>query len=122
MVRTAGRISGALGGAVAEPRATLDDFKLVHQQLVRSINWRGPDALLGWQANSLHNTSQRGPFLSLRGVYWSFSVLVSRRRVRGMESLGPRRLLGVDPDTVIVQCSLGVNHRAVDRDVGHQGS
>ena len=83
----------------------LDDFKLVHQQLVRSSNWRGLDALLGWQANSLHNTSQRGPFLSLRGVYWSFSVLVFRRRVRGVESLGPRRLLGVDPDTVIVQCS-----------------
>ncbi len=122
MVRTAGRISGALGGAVTEPRATVDDFKLVHQQLVRSSNWRGLDALLGWQANSLHNTSQRGLFLSLRGVYWSFSVLVSRRRVRGMESMGQRRLLGVDPDTVIVQCSLGVNHRAADRDVGHQGS
>ena len=119
---TAGRISGALGGAVAEPRATVDDLKLVRQQLVRSSDWRGLDALLGWRAYSLHSPSQRRLFLSFRGIYRSFSVLVFRRRVRGVESLGSQRLLGVDPNTVIFKRHLSVNHRAVDRNMGHEWS
>ena len=76
MVRTAGCASGAFGGAIAESRSTADDSLLVHQQLLRSRNRRELDALLNWRAYSLHNTSQRGLFLSLRGIYWSFSVLV----------------------------------------------
>ena len=71
---------------------------------LRSSNWRRLDALPGWRADSLHNASQRGPFLSLRSIYWSVSVLVFRRRVRGVESLGARRLLGVDPNTAIFKC------------------
>src|SRR6266550_3210757 len=49
-------------------------------------------------------------------------VLVFRCRVRGVESLGARRVLGVDPYAVIFKCRLSANHRAVDRNMGHEGS
>ena len=64
--------------------------------------------------------SQRGPFLPLRGIHWSVFVLVFRRRVCGMESLGAGRLLGADPDTTFFKCARGVNNRAVDRNVGDE--
>ena len=89
---------------------------------VRSSDRRRLDALRCWRADSLHKSSQRRLFLPLRGIYRSVSVLVFRRRVRGVESLGARRLLGVDPYTVIFKCRLSVNHRAVDRNMGHEWS
>src|SRR4029450_5935584 len=45
VVRFAGRISGALGSANAKSRSAADDFVLVRQQLFRSVNQRGSDAL-----------------------------------------------------------------------------
>ena len=112
-------VSGAFGGAIAESSSAADEFELVCQQLLRSSNWRRLDALPGWRAYSLHDTSHRGPFLPLRGIHWSISVLVFRRRVCGMESLGTGRLLGADPDTTFFKCARGVNNRAVDRNVGY---
>ena len=45
VVHLTGRISRALGGAIAESRSAPDDFVLVRQQLLRSTHRRGPDAL-----------------------------------------------------------------------------
>jgi hypothetical protein len=63
-----------------------------------------------------------GHFLPLRSVYRPVFVLVFRRRVRGVESLGARRILGVDPSAAIFQCRLSVNHRAVYPNVGDEWS
>ena len=120
VARAIGCVSGAFGGAIAESRSAADDFVLVCQQLLRSSNWRRLDALPGWRAYSFHDTSQRGPFLPLRGIHWSVSVVVFRRRVCGMESLGTGRLLGADPDTTFFKCARGINNRAVDRNVGDE--
>src|SRR5262249_2590419 len=117
-----GCASSAFGGAIAESCPTADDFMLVHQQLLRSRNRRRLDALLGRRTYSLHNASQRGPLLSLRSFHRSVSVLVFRRRLRGVEPFGARRILGVDPNTVIFQCRLSVNHCPVDCDMGHEWS
>ena len=68
VVHLAGRISRALGGAIAESRSTLDDFVLVHQQLVRSSDQRGPDALSRWRTDSLQKPSRSRHFLSLRST------------------------------------------------------
>src|SRR5206468_4174657 len=97
VVRPAGRVSGALRSATTESRSTADDFVLVHQQLVRSSDQRRPDSLSRWPTNSLQEPSRRGHFLSLRSNHRSVFVLVSRRGVCGMESLGPGRLLEADP-------------------------
>ena len=117
-----GGASSAFGGAIAESRSAADDFKLVCQQLLRSSNRRRLDAVPGGRAHSLHDPSHRGPFLPLRGIHWSVSVLVFRRRVCGMESLGAGRLLGADPDTTFFKCARGINNRAVDRNVGDEWS
>ena len=118
VVRAAGRVSGALGGATAESRSTLDDFVLVYQQLVRSSDRRGPDALPGWRTDSLQEPSKRKHFLSLRSIHRSVFVLVFRRGVCGMESLGPRHLLEADPNTVFFKRPGGINSGAVDCHVG----
>ncbi len=120
VVRPVGRISGALRSATTESRSTLDDFGLVHQQLVRSTDQRGPDALSGWPTNSLQEPSRRGRFLSLRSPDRSVFVLVSRRGVCGMESLGPGRLLEADPNTIFFKRPGGINSCAVDRHVGDE--
>src|SRR5262249_43886785 len=49
---------------------------------------------------------------------WSVFVLVFRRRVCRLESLGTGRLLGTDPDTTFFKCARGINNRAVDRNLG----
>ena len=116
----AGRISGALGGASAESGSTVDDFMLVHQQLVRSIDRRRSDALSRRRTDSIHEPSKRRHFLSLRSIHWSVFVLVFRRGVCRMESLGPRHLLGVDPNTIFFKRLGGINNGAVDRNVGDE--
>ena len=118
VVRAAGRISGAFGGAIPESRSTADDFVLVHQQFVRSTDRCRFDTLPRRRTDSLQKPSQRGDFLPLRSVRRPASVLVPRRRVRGMESLGPRQLRAADPDTTIFKCSCGTNSRAVSSNVG----
>ncbi len=45
VVRAAGRVSCAFGGAIPESRSTADDFMLVHQQFVRSTDRRRFDTL-----------------------------------------------------------------------------
>src|SRR4030095_14396578 len=95
---------------------------LVHQQRVRSSDRGGFDALCYWRPDGLHKSPQGRHFLSLRSVYWPVFVLVFRCRVRGVESLGARRVLGVDPYTVIFKCRLSVNHCPVDRYMGHEWS
>jgi len=84
-IHIAGRISGALGGAIAESCSTIDDFMLVHQQLVRSADRRRLDALPDRRTDSLHNASQRRHFLPLRSGHRPVFVLVFGRRVCGME-------------------------------------
>jgi len=96
-------VSGAFGSAITESRSAADDFELVCQQLLRSSNCRRLDALPRWRAHSLHDASLCGPFLPLRGIHWSVSVLVFRRWVCRVESLGTGRLLGADPDTTFFQ-------------------
>ena len=118
VVRAAGRVSCAFGGAIPESRSTADDFVLVHQQFVRSTDRRRFDTLPRRRTDSLQKPSQRGDFLPLRSVRRPASVLVPRRRVRGMESLGPRQLRAADPDTTIFKCSCGTNSRATDHNVG----
>src|SRR5438132_13815791 len=76
VVRPAGRVSAALGGPTAESRSAPDDFVLVHQQLVRSSDRRGPDALSRWWTDSLQEPSKRKHFLSLRSIHRSVFVLV----------------------------------------------
>src|SRR4030095_13351057 len=109
--------SSASGGTIAESRASAHDFVLVYQQLLRSSNRRRVDAVPGRRAYSFHNASQRGPFLSMRGIHWSVFVLVFRRRVCRIESLGAGRLLGTDPDTTLLKCARGLNNRAVASNV-----
>src|SRR6266545_3800261 len=71
---------------------------------------------------ALHKSPQGRHFLPLRSVYRPVFVLVFRCRLRGVESLGARRVLGVDPYTVICKCRLSVNHRAVGPNMGHEWS
>ena len=85
VVRPVGRVSGALGGAIAESRSAADDFGLVHQQLMRSGDRCGPDALPDRRTNSVREPSKHRYFLSLRSIHWSVSVLIFRRRICGME-------------------------------------
>ena len=120
MVRATGRFSGALGGAIAESCSTPDDFMLVHQQLVRSTDQRGPDALSRWPTDSLQEPSRRRDFLPLRSPHRSVFVLVFGRSVCGMESLWPGRLLEADPNTIFFKCPGGINSGAVDRYVGEE--
>ena len=115
---TAGRIAGAFGGASAESGSTVDDFVLVHQQLVRSSDRRRPDALSYRRTDSIHEPSKRRHFLSLRSIPRSVFVLLFGRGVCDMESLGPRRVLGVDPNTIFFKRLGGINSGAVDRNVG----
>ena len=120
VVHLAGRISRALRGAIAESRSTPDDFVLVHQQLVRSSNQRGPDALSRWRTDSLQEPSRCGHFLYLRRPHRSVFVLVFRRGVCGMELLGPGRLLEAGPNTISFERPGGINNCAVDRHVGEE--
>ena len=120
VVRPAGRVSGALCSATTESRSTPDDLVLVHQQLVRSSHQRGPDALSGWQTDSLQEPSRRRDFLPLRSPHRSVFVLVFGRGVCGMESLGRGRLLEADPNTIFFKCPGGINSGAVDRYVGEE--
>ena len=120
VVRPAGSVSGALGGATAESRSTADDFVLVHQQLVRSSDRRGPDALSRWRTDSLQKPSKRKHFLSLHSIHRSVFVLVFRRGVCGMEPVGPRHLLGADPNTIFFKRPGGINSGSVDRHVGEE--
>src|SRR5262245_42375410 len=92
VVRAAGGVPGPFAGPVAERRSTGDDFMLVHQQLLRSINRRRLDPLPARRADSLHTPSERRHFLPLRSVYRPVFVFVFRRGVRRLESLGARRL------------------------------
>jgi hypothetical protein len=116
--RAIGCASSASGSAITESRSAGHDFVLVYQQLLRSTDRRRVDAVPGGRAYSCHNASQRRPFLSLRSIHWSVFVLVFRRRVCRIESLGAGRLLGADPDTTFLKCARGINNRAVDRNVG----
>ena len=120
VVHPVGRISGALRSATAESRPTPDDFGLVRQQLVRSTDQRGPDALSHGRTNSLHEPSRRGHFLSLRSPHQSVFVLVFGRGVCAMESLGPGRLLEADPNTISFKRPGSINSGAVDRHVGEE--
>ena len=98
-IRTAGRISGALGGTIAESCSTADDFMLVHQQLVRSADRRRLDALPGRRTDSLHNASQRRHFLSLRSIRGSvFSSFLDAAFVL-WNNWGKDTYSGADPDT-----------------------
>ena len=117
---TASRIAGAFGGASAESRSTVDDSVLVHQQLVRSSDQRGLDALFRWRTDSLQEPSRRGHFLSLCSSHRSVFVLVFGRGVCGMESFGPGRLLEADPNTIFFKRPGGVNSCAVDCHVGDE--
>ncbi len=120
VVRSAGCVSGALHSATTESHSAADDFVLVHQQLVRSSDQRGPDALSRWQTDSLHEPSRRGHFLSLRSPHQSVFVLVFGRGVCAMESLGPGRLLEADPNTISFKRPGSINSGAVDRHVGEE--
>jgi len=120
VVRPPGRVSGAFGGPTTKSRSTPDDLVLVHQQLVRSSDRRGPDALSRWRTDSLQEPSKRKHFLSLRSIHRSVFVLVFRRGVCGMESLGPGHLLGADPNTIFFKRPGGINSGAVDRNVGDE--
>ena len=122
MVRAAGRVPRAFGGTVTERRSATDDHVLVHQQRFRSSDRRRFDVLCYWRPDALPKSAQCGHFLPLRSVHRPVFVLVFRRRVRGVESLGARRILGVDPSAAIFQCRLSVNHRAVNRNVGDEWS
>ncbi len=120
VVHPVGRISGALRSATTESRSAVDDSVLVHQQLVRSSDQRGTDALSRWQTDSLQEPSRRKHFLSLRSTHRSVFVLVFGRGVCGMESLGPGRLLEADPNTISFERPGGINSCAVDRHVGEE--
>ena len=120
VVRPVGRVSCALRSATAESRSTPDDFGLVHQQLVRSSDQRGLDALFRWRTDSLQEPSRRGHFLSLCSSHRSVFVLVFGRGVCGMESFGPGRLLEADPNTIFFKRPGGINNGAVDRHVGKE--
>ncbi len=65
VVRSPGRVSGALRGANAESRPAANDFVLVRQQLLRSGDQRGSDALPGTWTDSVHKPSQYGFFRTL---------------------------------------------------------
>ena len=120
VVHLAGRISRTLGGAIAEWCSTPDDFVLVHQQLVRSSDQRGPDALSRWRTDSLQEPSRSRHFLSLRSTRRSVFILVFGRGVCDMESLGPGRLLEADPNTISFERPGGINSCAVDRHMGEE--
>ena len=122
VVHPVSRISGALRSATTESRSAVDDSVLVHQQLVRSTDQRGPDALSRWRTDSLHNASQRRHFLPLRSNYRSVFVLVFGRGVCGMEPLGPGCLLEADPNTIFFKRLGGINSCTVDRHVGEERS
>src|SRR4029450_10531303 len=111
--RPAGRVSSPLGGASAESRSTVDDFVLVHQQLLRSSDRRRSDALSRRRTDSIHKPSERRHFLSLRSIPRSIFVLVFRRGVCRMESVGPRLLLGVDSNTIFFKRPGSINNSAV---------
>jgi hypothetical protein len=53
VVRPAGRVSRALRDPIAKSRSAADDFVLVHQQLLRSGDRRGSDALPGTWTDSV---------------------------------------------------------------------
>ena len=120
VVRPASCVSGALRSANTEPRSAADDFVLVREQLLRSGDRRGSDALPGTWTDSVHQPSQRGHFLSLCGVRRSVSVVVPGCGVCQMECLGPGQLLGSDPHTIFFERFGGISSGAVDRNVGDE--
>src|SRR5207237_4762954 len=93
---------------------------LVYQQLVGSSDRSGADALSRWRTDSLRERSKHRRLLSLRSIHWSVFVLVFRRRVCGMEWLGPGHLLGTDPNTIFFERPGGINSSPVDRNVGNE--
>ena len=116
--RAIGCASSAPGDAITESRSTAHDFVLVYQQLLRSTDRRRVDAVPGAWAYSFHNASERGSFLPLRSLHWSVFVLVLRRRVCRMESLGRGHLLGADSSTPVFERSRGIDNCAVSGDMG----
>ena len=122
VVHPAGGVSGALRSANTESCSAADDFVLVRQQLLRSGDRRGSDALPGTWTNSVHKPSQRGHFLPLCRVRRSVSVVVPGCGVCKMECLGSRQLLGADPHTIFFERSGGINSGTADRNVGDEGN
>ena len=92
VVHPAGGVSGALCCANTEPRSAVDDFVLVRQQLLRSGDRRGSDALPGTWTDSVHKPSQRGHFLPLCSFRRSVSVVVPGCGLCQMECLGSGHL------------------------------
>jgi len=85
VVSVPGCIASPFGCRTPEQRSSINGPVLVHQQLLRGIDWRQHHQVFHRQSRSTRSAEESRHFLSMRGAAWAYCLLVRGCRICEVE-------------------------------------